>query len=122
MFKPIRKLLFIDDEPSLLELAPLMFDEFEVLASDNGASIIELINDFQPDIILIDLIMGNLNGLDVCETIRKQPEYKTLPLILMTAGIIKPDSDLKGADGIIEKPFDMPKASAMIQSFFEKRF
>lgn len=117
--RPIKKLLFIDDEPSLLELAPLIFDAFEVLTTDDGTSVIKLINEFKPDIILVDLIMGHLHGLDVCETIKIHPKYHKLPVILMTAGILKPDSDLKGADGIIEEPFDMPKALGLIQSLLQ---
>ena len=114
--KPIKKILFIDDEPSLLELAPLMFDEYEVLASDAAGSILDLIKNFNPDIILLDIFMRMGGGLEICQTIKSHPEYASIPVLLMTAGTIKKEFYQYGADGIVEKPFDTPAVITQISS------
>lgn len=108
--------MFIDDESSLLELAPLMFDEYDVLASDAASSILDLIENFNPDIILLDIFMRMGGGLEICQTIKSHPEYASIPVLLMTAGTIKKEFYQYGADGIVEKPFDTDAIITQITS------
>lgn len=114
--KPIKKILFVDDEPTLIELAPLLFDEYDVLASNDAEYVFDLIDKFIPDIILLDIIMGLNNGLEICRAIKASPLHAHIPVILMTAGTLRDEFQQYGADGIIEKPFDIPLVKSLINN------
>jgi len=104
---PIKKILFIDDEPSLLELAPLIFDTFDVHTTCEIDSLFELIERIQPDIVMLDILLGPSNGIDICNSIKQSEKYPDIPVILMTAGFLLDKHKLCEADGFVEKPFNM---------------
>ncbi|WP_316850485.1 response regulator [Pedobacter agri] len=119
---PIKKILFIDDEPTLLEIAPLLFDEYEVLASDKAESIVRFILEFKPDLILLDVIMGTISGVNICKAIKADSNHSHIPIILMTAGVVKQEFYQSGADEIVEKPFDTLAVKALIDKFLGNQF
>ncbi|MDN3585976.1 response regulator [Pedobacter aquatilis] len=112
---PIKKLLFIDDDISLCELAPLIFDHFEVLTSVESAGILELITSLMPDIVLLDIRLGNVDGARICQKIKSLDISANIPIILMTAGYISEKDKKSGADGYVEKPFDLLELKELVQ-------
>ncbi|WP_316831684.1 PleD family two-component system response regulator [Pedobacter aquatilis] len=110
-----KKILFIDDEPTLLEIAPLLFEDYQVLTTSDAAAVLELIASFEPDVVMIDIIMGIIDGNTLCRQIKTHPRFSTLPVVLMTAGFLQQKDKLSGADGYIEKPFDIVSTLSLIE-------
>ncbi|WP_316831644.1 PleD family two-component system response regulator [Pedobacter aquatilis] len=115
-----KKILFIDDEPALLELAPLLFRDYHVLASSDAENVCALISTFKPDIILVDVIMGLRDGVTVCREIKENSEHAQIPVVLMTAGYLRERDKFSLADGFIEKPFDLEYTIGLIESITSK--
>ena len=106
-----KKVLLIDDDAMVIELvkASLHGSEFEVLTASDGESGIEEARKMKPDVILLDIMMPNLDGLTTCNYLKKIPETKNIPIIFLSAK--KTDVGHKvamstGASDYIIKPFD----------------
>ncbi len=114
--KPTRKLrvLAVDDEPSILELlktALTAFDSFEVSIANSGVAALKLIDRQNDpfDCILLDIQMPQMNGITLCEEVRRCPEYEDTPIIMLTAMSDRKYVDqafLAGATDYVTKPFD----------------
>ena len=102
------KILIVDDENPIRELLRLYFEkeQFEVLEAENGAQAMTIFEEKKPDIIILDIMMPIMDGLEVCQQIRKND---MTPLILLTAKGEDEDRILGleiGADDYITKPFN----------------
>ena len=77
------RVLIADDEPNQLELLSynLSQSEFEVVCAEDGQQALEMIEDHRPDLVILDWMMPNMSGIDVCRTIRGRPETRLLPII-----------------------------------------
>lgn len=104
------KILLVDDEPSTqLELKALLGKLGQVHAADNGEAALAQLDQFRPDLILLDIEMPGLNGLEVCQRIRENPAYGDIPIIVVSAhsGIDNQIASLsQGAIDFIAKPID----------------
>ncbi|WP_394130961.1 response regulator [Shewanella maritima] len=82
-----RTVLIVDDEPNNLQvLSGLLKDDYKVIASRSGASAIELCNKPEkPDLILLDIMMPEMDGLSVCKVLKDNPETEFIPIIFVTA-------------------------------------
>ena len=80
------KVLIIDDEQELLKMYEQAFSNtgFTSILAENGEVGIKKAKDQKPDVILLDIIMPKMNGLDVLAEIKKDPEIKEIPVILLT--------------------------------------
>ncbi|MFW6120119.1 MAG: PP2C family protein-serine/threonine phosphatase [Petrotogales bacterium] len=106
----MNKILIIDDDPSVRILLRkiLQRSSFEVLEHGNGSGIDKIINKEKPDLVLLDLILPEVNGLQILDELKKNPDTKSLPIIVLTGS-----SDNKnrikalqyGAVDYITKPF-----------------
>ncbi len=106
----MNKILIIDDDPSVRILLRkiLQRSSFEVLEHDNGSGVNKIIDRENPDLVLLDLILPDINGLQVLNKLKKSPDTKNLPVIVLTGS-----SDNKnrikalqyGAVDYITKPF-----------------
>ena len=106
-----RKTVFIvEDEEDILELMTYVFikNGFNVSASSSGKEALELIKEQPPDIVILDLMLPDLDGLEVCQAIRSRAEQAALPIIMVTARSEERDILVgleAGADDYISKPF-----------------
>ena len=105
------KILVVDDNEKNVELleAILQSAEFEVLKAYDGKQAIEIIGQQRPDLLLLDIMMPQLDGFQVCEILRKDPRNAGLPIIMVTAK--DKESDIvqsleRGADDYVVKPID----------------
>lgn len=83
----MKKILVVDDSKSQQRLVNGLLQTIgvEVNLVDNGESALQWLNDYgQPDLILMDIVMPDMSGLDVCRYIRKQMNYKIVPIIFLT--------------------------------------
>ena len=104
------RVLIADDEPNQLELLSynLSQSKFEVIRANDGQQALEMIEDQRPDLVILDWMMPNMSGIDVCRTLRSRSETKLLPVILLSARGEEGDRTLGldvGADDYISKPF-----------------
>ena len=105
-----RRILVVDDEPDLVELVSfnLRAEGYEVITAANGMEALNQARASLPDLIVLDLMMPELDGLSVCEILRRLPSTAPIPVIMLTAWkseltrIIGMDT---GAEDYITKPF-----------------
>jgi len=110
------KILLVEDEPKVCELikAYLVKDGYDVTIAGDGRNAIEQAQLYKPDLILLDLNLPELDGLEVCRTIRKQ---SNVPIIMLTARDEEVDKVVGleiGADDYITKPFSPRELAARV--------
>ncbi len=108
-----KKVLVVDDDAEIVELLTDVFSRdgrFEVRTATSGYEAGIQTEQFRPDVILLDYMLPDVNGNVVCHTIRKNPEFEDIRIIIIS-GVIKQeeiDQLLKaGAEDFIKKPFDV---------------
>ena len=116
------KILLVDDEPKVCELirAYLVKDGYDVVIATDGKSAIEQTQQNKPDLILLDLNLPELDGLEVCRTIRKQ---SNVPIIMLTARDEEVDKIVgleMGADDYVTKPFSPRELAARVSAVLRR--
>jgi DNA-binding response OmpR family regulator len=108
-----RKILVVDDDPEIVELIVDVLTRdgrFEVKTASSGYEAGIATQQFQPDVILLDYMLPDVNGNVVCQTIRRNPEFTNIKIIIVS-GVVKQDEIdqlLKsGAEGFVKKPFSV---------------
>ena len=108
----LQRILLADDEPDILEISRIALESvggFEVSVCSSGEKLLERLSGFQPDLIIVDVLMPDMTGPEVFEEIRRRPEFDEVPVIYLTGVIQEEDlEDLRktGVADIILKPFD----------------
>lgn len=114
------KLLIVDDEPGIVETLGAFFSSrYEVLTACSGEEALRKAGQ-SPDLILLDINMPGMDGLNVCQTIR---EHVACPILFLTARIEpsdKIDGFRAGADDYIVKPFDLDELAARVEAHLRR--
>lgn len=116
-------LLAEDEEPILIALQRILelTGEYEVITAVDGAKALDKIKTVVPDLILSDIVMPNLNGLDFCREVRKNPLTKSVPFVFLTAKKEKLVEGMKiGADDFLMKPFNVEEVLAKMAAIFRR--
>ena len=117
-----RTILVVDDEPTLREtlVDALEADGFRVVSAADGREALERFRAEKPDLVLLDLMLPELSGIEVCRIIRRE---SGVPIVMLTAK----DSELDkvvglelGADDYVTKPFSLRELSARIRALFRR--
>jgi len=116
------KLLVVDDEMNICELLKAYFENegYEVKTANDGAEGVSYFKMYEPDLVLLDLMMPKKDGLQVCREIR---EVSSKPIIMVTAKDDVFDKVLcleLGADDFVVKPFDMKELSARVKAVLRR--
>tara|TARA_Y100001968_G_scaffold181416_1_gene166126 strand:+ start:771 stop:1472 length:702 start_codon:yes stop_codon:yes gene_type:complete len=120
-----KTILIIEDEKDIAELLAfnLENDEFNTLLANNGESGIKIARKRKPDLIILDLMLPGIHGLDVCRIIKGDPELKNIFIVMLTA-LGQEESIVKGlevgADDYITKPFSFKILIARIRSVIRR--
>ena len=121
---PANKVLVIDDDNDILEfVVELLQDEISVSFANNGPKGIELAKIHKPDLILLDVMMPEMDGFEVCKRLQWIPETKNIPVIFLTGMGDEDDisSGLRlGAVDYITKPFNPDHVIAKVRNQLEK--
>jgi two-component system response regulator ArlR len=120
------KILVIDDEPNIVQTLQdrLEMNEYRVFTAHNGRDGLEKFEREKPDVILLDVIMPIMDGLEMLETLRKRPDGQDVSIIMLTARSQTQDiarANACGIDDYIVKPFDLSELLAKIESVIEHR-
>ena len=120
-----RKIIIIEDEPDILEVLSynLRREGFEILAAGDGAQGLALVKREKPDLVLLDLMLPGMDGVEVCTTIKKHPETHNTLIIMVTAKGEESDIVLGlgvGADDYISKPFSPKELVARVKAVLRR--
>ena len=126
----LRKILYVDDQIDILlfaEYALTDIGDYETLMCDSREKALDQIEQFKPDLILLDVMMPELDGPTTLSLIRKFEAFKNTPAIFITAKILSNEvSELLSCDAkvikVIPKPFDPIKISESIQAIWDSYF
>lgn len=116
------KVLIIDDEEDNRQIANLaltMIGGFTVIEADGGEAGLKLAESEKPDVILLDFVMPNMNGLDTLKALRGNPSTEKIPVIFVsTKSLQEREKELfdAGAQGILQKPFNPTQLPQKIKS------
>lgn len=118
-------ILVVDDEQDLLDLIEynLRKEGFQVLKAENGQEGIRVAKEHRPNLVLLDIMMPKMDGIETCETMRNNPDLKHIPIIFLTArGDEKTEVEGldKGADDFITKPISTTKLLSRIKAVLRR--
>ncbi|MGM5487428.1 MAG: response regulator [Nanobdellota archaeon] len=119
-------LLIIDDEEDTLSLLKDVFETegYEVKVARDGPESLEILNDFTPDIILLDIMMPKMNGWVVFMNLQKDERLRKIPVMVVSAKPLSKESkdkvQLLGVKDYVIKPFDLSSLSEKVKSIIEK--
>ncbi len=122
---PLQRILLADDEPDILEIARIALSTlggYEVAACDSGLGFLNLLPEFKPDLVLVDVLMPDVGGVDLVQRMRTLPGGDGVPVVFLTGLVL--DHELRklreaGAIDIITKPFDPMTLAERIAGIWE---
>ncbi len=120
------KVLIVDDEPNILRLIGYSLEVagYEIVTAKTGAEALKVVELEQPDLIVLDVMLPDMSGLDICQQLRKKPQTTDLPIIMLSARAQVADKveGLKaGADEYVTKPVDAEEMTARVAALLERR-
>lgn len=117
---PHKKILIVDDEPNIVISLEFLMEQsgYEVAIACNGEEALEKITSFEPDLVLLDIMLPLLNGFEVCQRIRENPQWNRTKVIMLSAKGREIDVSkgiALGADAYVTKPFSTKDLIAQVQ-------
>ena len=120
------RILVVDDEPDLLELVRLNLSQagFQVDTAASGSAAMKSLQAARPDLMVLDLMLPDLSGADLCRKLRSDPKYAELPIIMLTARADEVDRVVGfelGADDYVTKPFSPRELVLRVRAVLRRR-
>jgi two-component system alkaline phosphatase synthesis response regulator PhoP len=119
-----QKILIVDDEPNIVVPLEFLMEQngYQVMAAASGEEALDLISTFKPDLILLDIMLPDLDGYEVCQNVRGNPEQRNTKILFLSAMGREMDI-VKGmalaADGYITKPFAISDVVAKVNELLK---
>ncbi len=119
------KVLVVDDEPNVVELVSLSLipGKYEVIKAYSGLDALDRVYQLKPDLVILDLMMPNVDGYEVCKRIKNSSLTRHIPIIILSAkGEVKDKLETMelGADDYITKPFDPMELEARVSTLLRR--
>jgi DNA-binding response OmpR family regulator len=122
-----RKVLIVDDDAEIVELLEEVLERdgrFEVKTASSGYEAGLSTERFRPELILLDYMLPDVNGNVVCQTIRRNPEFEDI-IIIIVSGVVKEDEIAQllksGAEDFIKKPFNIAELTDKITTVLQMK-
>ncbi len=119
------RVMIVDDDVDTVELIQMALQQdYEVLTAGDGLQAMERILVYEPDLIILDIMMPKMNGFQLCTSLRRNPDYREIPIVFLSAKSSKKDHDYAyhcGATAYINKPFDMHYLQAYLHQLVSNR-
>jgi CheY-like chemotaxis protein len=121
----VDKILIVDDENDFIEMMKFRLTSLdcEFLVAGNGVQALSQARQFRPDLILLDILLPDLDGLSVCEILKRQPITKKIPVIFLSAlsgGVTRRTTAMQSED-FFTKPIDLPRLERRISELLHSR-
>ncbi len=121
-----RRIIIVDDEPDILELTSLHLNKagFEAKSFQDGESFFNYIKRNIPDLIILDLMLPDADGLEICKYLKKQDKFSSIPIIMLTAKADETDKIIGlelGADDYVTKPFSPKELVARAKAVLRRK-
>ena len=120
-----KEILIVDDEPDVVVPIQFLMEQqgYLVMVAERGEDALDLIYQYKPDLVILDILLPGIDGYEVCEIIRLDPSFQDVKIIFLTArdrevDIVKGLS--LGADAYITKPFLNTELVAKVKELLEK--
>ncbi len=119
------KILVVDDEKDIADLVSYNLERegFAVVKAFDGETALAKVRSEKPDLLILDLMLPGVGGLDVCKKIRANPETSSLPMIMLTAKAYETDKIIGlelGADDYMTKPFSVKELVARVRTVLRR--
>ena len=120
-----KRILVVEDDRDIHELIRYNLERegFEVLSLYEGSQVADIVSSRKPDLVLLDLMLPECDGLDVCRQLKSEPDTQNVPIIMITAKATESDVVIGlslGADDYIPKPFSPLVLLARIKAVFRR--
>ena len=124
--KSLERILYVEDEPDIRAVARLALEAvggFKVCICDSGKAALEAVQAFNPDLILLDVMMPGMDGPSTLSALRELPDQQETPIVFMTAKVQAAEVvryQQQGAIDVIAKPFDPMTLSTTVRDIWER--
>jgi DNA-binding response OmpR family regulator len=122
-----KEILIVDDEPGVV--VPIQFlmqqQGYKVMVAERGEDALDLIYQYKPDLVLLDIMLPGIDGYEVCEIIRLNPDFRDIKIIFLTAKGREAEIAkglALGADAYITKPYSNAELVAKVKELLEKTY
>jgi two-component system phosphate regulon response regulator PhoB len=119
------RVLVVDDEPDIVELVRYHLEKagIECVHAGDGGAALRLVRECRPDVLILDLMLPGMDGLEVCRALRRDPATARLPIIMLTAKAEEVDRVVGlevGADDYVVKPFSPRELVARVRALLRR--
>ena len=120
------KILMVDDSPTVISIEKMMLREegFELVTAGNGRLAIDAVKSSPPDLILMDVVMPEMDGIECCKTLKSDPAYKNIPIIMVTTKgnqTMVTSAYSAGCDDFVTKPIDKVELLHKVRGLLARR-
>ena len=117
----MKKLLIVDDEDGVRALVRMTLDngDYKIIEASDGHEALDLAREHRPDLVLLDVMLPDLSGMDVCRKIKDDPDLASTTVVMLTARAQTSDvgdAEEAGADGYFTKPFSPIALTRKVES------
>jgi two-component system, OmpR family, alkaline phosphatase synthesis response regulator PhoP len=123
-----KRVLIVDDEDMIRTLLKHVFermdtDNVEVFLAEDGEEALKIVDEQRPNLILLDVLLPKLNGYDVCQRVRRIPEYSPYVIILTARGSSndRQRAESMGANDFMTKPFNPSRLQSQLGKIWDKQ-
>ena len=120
-----KEILIVDDEPGVVVPIQFLMEQqgYIVMVADRGEDALDLIYRYKPDLVILDIMFPGIDGYEVCEIVRLNPNYRDVKIMFLTAKGREVDAAkglALGADAYLTKPFSNDELVAKVKEILEK--
>ena len=122
-----KQILIVDDEPNVVMPIQFLMEQqgYRVMIAERGEDALDLLYRYKPDLLLLDIILPGIDGFEVCEIIRLDPDVRNVKIFFLTARgreVQIAKGLALGADAYITKPFSNAELIAKVKGLLEKTY
>jgi len=122
-----KEIFIVDDEPNVVVPIQFLMEQqgYRVMIAERGEDALDLIYQYKPDLVLLDIMLPGIDGYKVCEIVRLNPNYRKIKIIFLTAKgreVEIAKGLALGADAYITKPFSNTELVAKVRELLEKTY
>ncbi len=123
----VKEILIVDDEPNVVVPIQFLMEQqgYRVMIAERGEDALDLIYHYKPDLVILDIMLPGMDGYEVCEIVRLNPNYRDVKIIFLTAKgreVEIAKGLALGADVYITKPYSNAELIAKVKELLEKTY